>query len=114
MTALHLHIDGERSSCRIRQALRWWSRAVGLLATRELEDPCGLWIAPCNAVHTLGMGYAIDVVFLRRDGTVARVVPRLAPWRAASCRHAHATLELRAGLAERLHLAPGRRLALGA
>jgi uncharacterized protein len=114
MTTLHLHIDGERSTCRIRPALRWWSRAVGLLATAALDDPCGLWIAPCNAVHTLGMRYPIDVVFLRDDGTVARVVPQLAPWRAASCRQAHATLELRAGLAGLLHLAPGRQLALAA
>jgi uncharacterized membrane protein (UPF0127 family) len=60
------------------------------------------------------MRYPIDVVFLRRDGTVARIVPQLAPWRAASCRQAHATLELRAGLAEHLHLAPGRTVALGA
>lgn len=112
--ALQLHIDGRPSGLRIRQALRWWSRAIGLLATPRLDDPSGLWIAPCNSVHTLGMRYPIDVVFLRRDGTVARIVPRLAPWRAAACRQAHATLELRAGLAERLNLTPGHRLALGA
>lgn len=112
--APQLHIDGRPSGCHIRPALRWWSRAIGLLATPQLEDPCGLWIAPCNSVHTLGMRYPIDVVFLRRDGTVARIVHRLVPWRAAACRQAHATLELRAGLAERLNLAPGDRLALGA
>lgn len=111
---LHLHIDGQRSRWRIRPALRWWSRAIGLLATPALEDTCGLWIAPCHSVHTLGMRYPIDVVFLRRDGRVVRIVPRLKPWRAAACRGAHATLELRAGLAEQIGLAPGRRLALEA
>lgn len=110
--ALELHIDGRPSGCRVRTALRWWSRAVGLLATPRLEDPSGLWIAPCNSVHTFGMRYPIDVVFLARDGAVQRVVAGLRPWRAAACRRAHTTLELRAGLAGRLDLTPGRRLAL--
>jgi uncharacterized protein len=112
LKALHLHVDGQRTAWRIRPALRWWQRAVGLLATPALEDPSGLWIAPCNSVHTLGMRYPIDVVFVNADGSVAKVVERLAPWRAAGCRGARATLELRAGLAERLRLAPGMRLAL--
>ncbi|MBI5270514.1 MAG: DUF192 domain-containing protein [Burkholderiales bacterium] len=110
--ALELLIDGRPSGVRVRTALRWWTRAVGLLATPQLDDPSGLWIAPCNSVHTFGMRYPIDVLFLARDGAVQRVVPGLRPWRAAGCRRAHATLELRAGLAARLHLTPGRRLAL--
>ena len=96
---------------RIRTALRWWTRAVGLLATASLEDPCGLWISPCNSVHTLGMRYAIDVVFMRADGTIAKVVERLPPWRAAGCLNAKSTLELRAGLAGQLGLRPGMALA---
>jgi uncharacterized protein len=96
---------------RIRTALRWWTRAVGLLATASLEDPCGLWISPCNSVHTLGMRYAIDVVFMRADGTIAKVVERLPPWRAAGCLNAKSTLELRAGLADQLGLRPGMALA---
>ena len=104
--ALHLHIGGQPSGCRIRPAMRWWSRAIGLLATAQLEDPCGLWISPCNSVHTLGMRYPIDVVFMDADGTVRKVVPMLRPWRAAACRGARHVLELRAGLAARLGIAP--------
>ena len=114
MSLMNLHVDGQRTAWRIRQAVRWWSRAVGLLATPALEDPCGLWIAPCNSVHTLGMRYPIDVVFVRADGTIAKVVERLRPWRAAGCRQARFTLELRAGLANQLQLRPGMTLALAA
>ena len=107
MSLSHLHIDGERTPLRIRSAVRWWSRLVGLLATPKLEDPCGLWIQPCNSVHTIGMRYAIDVIFVNRDGTIAKIVDRLPPWRAAGCRKAKSTLELRAGLAHALSLKPG-------
>jgi uncharacterized membrane protein (UPF0127 family) len=107
-----LRIDGKTTDYRIRQAATWWSRAVGLLATRRLDSPCGLWLASCASVHTIGMRYAIDVVFLRHDGTIVKVIPELVPWRAAACRSAAATLELRAGLAVRLGLCPGMALAL--
>jgi uncharacterized protein len=107
-----LCIDGNKTDLQIRQALSWWSRALGLLATPALDDPCGLWIAPCNSVHTIGMRYPIDVVFVRADGTVAKIVERLRPWRATGCRQARFTLELRAGLAKQLQLRPGVALAL--
>jgi uncharacterized membrane protein (UPF0127 family) len=99
---------------RIRLAVTWWTRAVGLLATPALDDPSGLWIEPCNSVHTLGMRYPIDLVFVRADGTVAKVVDRLGPWRVAACRGARSTLELRAGLAAELGVVAGRRVHLAA
>lgn len=110
--AAQLVVEGRASALRIRLARRWWQRAIGLLATPALEDPCGLWIEPCNSVHMLGMRYAIDAVFLARDGTVLKVVHRLKPWRLAGCRQARSTLELRAGLAAELQLQKGQRLTL--
>lgn len=111
--ALELHIDGRPSGCRVRTALRWWSRAVGLLATPRLEDPSGLWIAPCNSVHTFGMRYPIDAVFVDAGGRVAKVVATLRPWRAAGSRRAACVLELRAGLAAELGIVSGTALSLG-
>ena len=107
-----LHIDGRTSALRIRPARTWWRRAIGLLATPALEDPCGLWIEPCHSVHTIGMRYAIDLAFLDRDGRILKLVPRLGPWRAAACRGARSTLELRAGLAAELGLTRGMQLKL--
>lgn len=107
-----LRLDGRDTGCRVAVADTWWSRAVGLLGTRGLDDPVGLWIAPCAAIHMAGMRYAIDAVFVARDGTVRKVARGVAPWRAAACPRAHATLELRAGLADALHLAVGRRVAI--
>lgn len=107
-----LWIEGRDSGCRVALADRWWSRALGLLATRRLDRIDGLWLSPCAAVHMVGMAYALDVVFLDAAGSVLRVVPGLRPWAAAACRGARQTLELRAGLAEALGIRPGDRLAL--
>lgn len=111
---MHLRIDGERTPWRIREASTWWRRAVGLLATPGLDDPCGLWITPCNSVHTFGMRYAIDVIFVGPDGAISKIVERLVPWRAAGCRKARSTLELRAGLSRQLGLQMGVRVELAA
>ena len=107
-----LAVPGTAVRVRVGVADGWLSRAVGLLATRRLEDTCGLWIKPCNSIHTFWMRYPIDVLFLDRAGTVLRVVPQVRPWRIAGCRRAHTTLELRAGLAATLGLRSGMRLGL--
>jgi uncharacterized membrane protein (UPF0127 family) len=111
-TALGLLVDGRPAGVRLRLADRWHQRARGLLGVRRLDDPAGLWITPCNAVHMLGMRLALDVAFVDEAGRILKLVPRLAPWRFAACLRAHATVELRAGLAAELELRPGRRLTL--
>ena len=47
------------------------------------------------------MHFAIDAVFLARDGRVLKVEHALPPWRMAARRGAHAVLELPAGEADR-------------
>jgi uncharacterized membrane protein (UPF0127 family) len=60
-----------------------WSRLRGLLGTSEgdFRNGRGLWIRPCRGVHTLAMGFPIDVVYLDRAGTVVHVEHNLQPWR---------------------------------
>lgn len=83
------------------------ARMRGLLARPPLERGQALYISPCNMVHTVGMGYPIDVVFLRRDGLVLKVAPRVAPRRMRGHLRAASVLELAAGEAARCGIAPG-------
>jgi len=83
------------------------ARMRGLLARPPLRPNQALFISPCNMVHTLGMGYAIDVVFLRRDGLVLKVAPQVAPRRMRGHLRAASVLELAAGEAARCGIAPG-------
>ena len=74
-----------------------WTRLVGLLATseRDFRNSGGLWIRPCHGVHTLGIGFPIDVVYLDRAMTVIHIQRDLQPWRFAPVRlQAASVLEL--------------------
>lgn len=86
-------------------------RLRGLLARPPLRPGEALLIRPCNGVHTCGMGYPIDVVFLDRDGRVVRVVVALRPWRFVPwVRGARAAIELPAGAAAACGLLRGDRV----
>ena len=101
----------ETIAARVGLADRFWLRARGLLGRPRLERDEGLLIRPCRAVHTLGMGYPIDVAFLDGQGTVVATYPRLRP-NSRTPWHASATcaLELMAGTLERTATAPGHNL----
>src|SRR5580658_4936423 len=60
-----------------------WTRLRGLLGvrSRDFRNGSGLWIVPCHGVHTLGMGFPIDVVYLDDALTVVHVQHDLRPWR---------------------------------
>ncbi len=92
---------------RVERASSWWRRALGLLLKRNLSPDQGLWLAPCSAVHTIGMAYSIDVIFLDPEGRVQRVVHGLKPMRWAWSVGARSVLELRAGQAQKMGLQKG-------
>lgn len=76
------------------------ARNRGLLGTGSLADGCGLLIMPCRQVHTFGMRYAIDVVFVDEAWKVKRVVSAMKPGRlGALVIRARVALELPAGKA---------------
>ena len=83
---------------------RWWSRLRGLLGRAPLaaDGSEALLIRPCASVHTLGMGYPLDLVFLDREGAVLGWREQLRPWRAAACRNAAVTVEFHGGALQRL------------
>lgn len=82
-------------------------RRKGLLGRDSLEDGAAMIIAPSNAVHTFGMRFPIDLVFVRRDGAVAKIRERVMPWRIAMAQLAYAVIELPAGTVARVQLKVG-------
>ena len=65
-----------------------WTRFRGLLSldSDDFRNGDGLWIVPSHGVHTLGMGFAIDVVYLDQALTVIHTEAQLRPWRIAPVR----------------------------
>lgn len=89
------------------------ARLRGLLGRRSLPAGEGILLRPAGSIHTAFMRFPIDAVFLDRDLTVLGIERDLRPWRVAGRRRARAVLELAAGEADRVGLAPGDRLYAG-
>lgn len=73
----------------------------GLLGTESLAAGAGLWIRPCRGIHSIGMKYAFDALFLDPEKKVVgayRGFPRNRVSRIV--RSADGVLELPAGTIE--------------
>lgn len=105
-----LEVEDRKTQLRVLSAADFWSRLRGLLGRAQLQEDEGLWIRPCNSVHTFGMTYAIDVLFLDKEQRVVRIAHRLQSMRIAGARKAQSTLELVGGVASKLGIAEGMQL----
>jgi hypothetical protein len=77
-------------------------RLVGLAGRRDPHGGAGLLLPRCRSVHTFGMRFALDLVWLDGGGAVVRVDRGVRRCRVRSCRAARSVLELRSGPAEEL------------
>lgn len=76
-------------------------RRRGLLKHDSLEEGDGLWIAPCEAVHSFGMKFTIDVLYLDKQKRVVKMRPRMVKSRISLCLTANSVLELPEGMIEK-------------
>ena len=90
---------GLTMASRVETAFDSKSRKQGLLQRDGIDPESAIVLAPCAAIHTLFMRFPIDVIFVARDGTVAKVCSRVKPWRTAIALGAFAAIELAAGTA---------------
>jgi hypothetical protein len=73
------------------------ARRKGLLGRSGLAAGEGLWIVPCESVHTFFMQFPIDLVYIDRGKKVKKVRSNVGPWKMSACLSAHSILELPAG-----------------
>jgi len=76
------------------------ARLRGLTGRAALGDGEGLRIPRCRSVHTFGMRFALDLVWLDRRGEVVRVDRGVPPRRVRSCLRARSVVEVGAGRAD--------------
>ena len=72
-------------------------RNKGLLGRDSLAPGEGLWIVPCEAVHTFAMRFPIDLVYLDRSRRIKKIRHAVPPWRLSGCLTAHSIIELPPG-----------------
>ncbi len=81
-----------------RVADNLWTRLVGLLRDKGLADGDGLWIVPCNSIHSFAMKFIFDAVFLDKDQRVVHLMSEMPPWKTSKMVFtAKSVLELPAG-----------------
>jgi uncharacterized protein len=85
-------------------------RRTGLLKHTGLDPGEGLWIAPTEAVHTFGMKFPIDVLFLDKKRRVLKIRHEMPRSRMAFCLTAHSVLELPSGTAAAMQTVAGDQL----
>jgi uncharacterized membrane protein (UPF0127 family) len=73
------------------------ARNRGLLGRAGLDDGSALILAPCSSIHTFFMRFAIDVLFVAKDGRVLKMYSALPAWRIGFAFGAFAAIELPAG-----------------
>ncbi len=111
MTGTLINVTQKKVLARkVRYCDRFLSRLKGLLGTQKLDLDEACWLIPCNMVHTFGMHYAIDVVFLNKKNDVVSVVQNLKP----NCFSpfvptAHSVVEFSSGTQQKTQ--PGEQLA---
>ena len=69
-------------------------RIAGLIGRRSLPAGLALEIPRCRSVHTFGLRFPLDLVWLDAERRVVRVDRAVPPWRVRSCRQARSVLEL--------------------
>ncbi len=88
------------------------ARQKGLLKHTGLAEGEGLWIVPCEGVHTFFMKFAIDVIFINKKRVVTKIRPNMVKSRIALSIRAHSTIELPVGVIQKSRTAAGDQLEL--
>jgi uncharacterized membrane protein (UPF0127 family) len=72
-------------------------RSKGLLGRKALDPGGGMWIIPCESVHTFFMQFALDLIYLDRKHRIKKLRSNVGPWRMSACLTAHSIIELPCG-----------------
>jgi uncharacterized membrane protein (UPF0127 family) len=88
-----------RGGLRVHEARGLNARRRGLGGLDALPEERALALRT-RAVHTFTMRFAIDLVWLGRDGEIVRVDRAVPPRRHRGCARARAVIEMRAGCAD--------------
>lgn len=86
------------------------ARNKGLLGRTGLLQGEGLWIVPCQSVHTFFMKFPIDLIYIDRHKKVKKVRNNVGSWRISLCLSASSILELPVGVISATQTVPGDQL----
>jgi len=105
--------SGEVIAENARIADHFLTRLKGLIFTSHSDSLDCLVIGPCKMIHTFGMKFPLDIVFISHAGTVIRTIESLQPNRISPfVGKASYVLELPPGMLEISNTKCGDKIAL--
>ena len=102
--------NGKTLAHHVELAGNLWARNRGLLGRERLDDGEALLIPGCGSIHTWGMRFTIDVIFLDGKRRVVRIADGVPPWRFLLAFLGRDVLELPRGRARRCGLRRGDKI----
>lgn len=89
------------------------TRFIGLLGKKILEEKAGMLITPCNSIHSFGMKFNFDAVFLDKNDEIVYLIEKMPPYKLSPIIFkAQSVLELSEGTIEKFSLKIGDKLEL--
>jgi uncharacterized membrane protein (UPF0127 family) len=96
---------------KVRKADNFITRLVGLLKRTHLGPEEALWLMPSKGIHTIGMKFPIDVLFLDKNCVILAMVSGMMPYRISGVHlRGFSVLELPSGTIKKSHTEVGDRL----
>jgi len=103
--------SGQPVARSITKANCFKDRLIGLLGTKSMRIDQGLLIEPCTSIHTIGMSFPIDVVFMDCHWVVTAIFTNVPPCRIKlSPKNTKCVLELFGGVAVHTNIQVGDKL----
>lgn len=96
---------------KVRKADNFVTRLIGLLKRTTLGPEEALWLMPSKGIHTIGMKFPIDVVFLNKQNQVLGLISGMVPYRISGVQlRGFSVLELPSGTIKKSHTEVGDQL----
>lgn len=95
----NLKIKNKQHRYKVFLAYSFLHRARGLLFRKKLTMNECILISPCTSIHTIGMSYSLDIVFLDACGIILEIHENIKPFQCITCTHksARTTVEFVGG-----------------
>ena len=111
MHLVNMYLNHSSEKFEIIIAKSFLARAGGLLFRKKLTDTQCLLITPCRSIHTIGMRYNIDIVFIDSFGYITDIYYNVKPFKVITVSvHACSVVEFLGGTLEQLDLSKNNHL----
>lgn len=111
MQILQVKIKGKSIASEVALGNTFYKRLAGLASRSEMTREQGLLLFPCKQIHTFGMSFPIDVVFLSKDNEIVHIERSMQKnYVGKYIRNAFSALELCSGVTEEVGLCVGDKL----